>query len=805
MQKLISLKSMLLSLFVWASISSATAQNPLRKFGKIDAAKDKVSIHVNDGVYQFVFYNESIVHATFFPEQKPLKRFSYAVAVEPFNPDYKMDESAAQINIRTKNLHVQIIKNPFQIRYFDKSGNLLISENKGYNELEYGASLNFIVSPDELFYGGGARVLGMNRRGHRLQLYNKAHYGYETHSELMNYTLPAFISSKRYSVLFDNASAGYLDLDSKKDNNITYESVSGTMNYFVIAGNNWYDLVNQYTWLTGYQPLPPRWAFGNFSSRFGYHSQKETEGTVERFFADSIPLDAVIIDIYWFGKDIKGHMGNLEWFRDSFPDPDGMLRKFKDKGIKTILVTEPFVLTTSKKWNEVAENKLVGLDSLGNPYTFDFYFGNSGLIDLYKPEAREWFWNIYKTLTIQGVDGWWGDLGEPEAHPSGLLHAIGNADEIHNAYGHEWAKLIFEGYQKDFPDIRPFILMRAGYAGSQRYGMIPWTGDVGRSWGGLVPQPEISLTMGMQGLAYMHSDLGGFAGGEVFDPELYTRWLQYGVFQPVYRPHAQEHIPAEPVFHDEKTKSFARKSIQLRYKLIPYIYNMAFENSTLGKPFMIPLFFNEPDNSILMTYDKAYMWGDAFLVSPVKSKGQIQQQIYFPKGYNWYHFFENTQFKGGKNYTVDLKQEHIPVFVKGGSFVPLMGKPGNTEKYSLESFELHYYLDPLVANSTYRMYNDDGKTPDAFEKSKYEMFSFGASNRKSALRFDFAKQSPYEPYKNSTHNVEIIVHNLKSKPKEIKVNGIRVNEEDFKWDIAGKRLKIMVSVSEKNTILEILK
>jgi oligosaccharide 4-alpha-D-glucosyltransferase len=277
MQKLISLKSMLLSLFVWASISSATAQNPLRKFGKIDAAKDKVSIHVNDGVYQFVFYNESIVHATFFPEQKPLKRFSYAVAVEPFNPDYKMDESAAQINIRTKNLHVQIIKNPFQIRYFDKSGNLLISENKGYNELEYGASLNFIVSPDELFYGGGARVLGMNRRGHRLQLYNKAHYGYETHSELMNYTLPAFISSKRYSVLFDNASAGYLDLDSKKDNNITYESVSGTMNYFVIAGNNWYDLVNQYTWLTGYQPLPPRWAFGNFSSRFGYHSQKETE------------------------------------------------------------------------------------------------------------------------------------------------------------------------------------------------------------------------------------------------------------------------------------------------------------------------------------------------------------------------------------------------------------------------------------------------------------------------------------------------------------------------------------------------
>src|SRR5690606_20856548 len=150
--------------------------------------------------------------------------------------------------------------------------------------------------------------------------------------------------------------------------------------------------------------------------------------------------------------------------------------------------------------------------------------------------------------------GWWGDLGEPELHPSELRHATGSADELHNVYGHEWARTVYEGYRRDFMDQRPFILMRAGAAGSQRYGMIPWSGDVNRTWGGLRSQPEISLQMGIQGLAYMHSDLGGFAGDNL-DDELYARWLQYGVFQPIYRPHAQEEVPSEPVFRSEEHTS----------------------------------------------------------------------------------------------------------------------------------------------------------------------------------------------------------------------------------------------------------
>ena len=201
--------------------------------------------------------------------------------------------------------------------------------------------MSFNLNNSEALYGGGARALGMNRRGNRLQLYNRAHYGYETKAELMNFCIPLVMSSKLYAVHFDNAAIGYLDLDSKKDNTLTYETISGRKTYQVIVGDSWTDLVSNYTDLTGKQPLLPRWALGNFSSRFGYHNQDEVENTIKKFEQNQIPVDAIILDLYWFGKTIKGTMGNLEWDKDNFPNPDKMISDLNAKGLKTILITEP--------------------------------------------------------------------------------------------------------------------------------------------------------------------------------------------------------------------------------------------------------------------------------------------------------------------------------------------------------------------------------------------------------------------------------------------------------------------------------
>jgi len=765
------------------------AQNADRKFVSIIKKNAIVEIKTNDGYYQIKPYSAKIVETSFIPNGEVYNPNSHAVVLKPENMSFNMTEKENSIHLTTDGVSVQITKSPFQIAYFYKN-KPLISERKGYVKTEEFETLDFNLTSKEILFGGGARALGMNRRGNRLQLYNRADYGYETHSKLMNFTMPLVYSSNLYAVHFDNAPIGYLDLDSKKDNSLQYETISGRKTYQVVAGDSWKDLINQYTCLTGKQPMIPRWALGNFSSRFGYHSQEETINTIDQFLEDEIPVDAIILDLYWFGKELKGTMGNLEFLKDSFPNPKKMISDLKAKGVKTILITEPFILTTSNKWDEAVEKDILGKTKEGKPYTYDFYFGNTGIVDIFKPEGKAWFWNVYKKFADYGVAGWWGDLGEPEVHPSDLQHATGSADEVHNIYGHNWAKLIFEGYQKEFPNQRPFILMRAGYSGSQHYGMIPWSGDVNRSWGGLQSQPEIALQMGMQGMGYMHSDLGGFAGANL-DDELYTRWLQYGVFQPIYRPHAQEDVPSEPVFREPKTKALAKKSIELRYRLLPYNYTLAFDNNQDGTPLMRPLFF-EDSNASLLTNDKTYFWGDSFLVSPVVRSGLKEQEVYFPSNSNWYDFYTDEKVGGGQSKTIQLNEESIPTYVRGGSFIPMIQPIQNTGLYNLKSFDLHFYFDETVKENEGHLYNDDGETPNAFEKGMYEMLTFESEFKNNILHIEIESKIG-KNYQFSKKMINLLIHNISKKPKKVTGN-------IFTWDENNQTLLIPVllnNTSEK--------
>lgn len=776
-------------IFVIATLLSLSvaAQHSKRVFQNHTLTDEKLEVITNEGNYEFQFYNDHIIESAFLPNGKNTKGQSYSVSMIPVKDSYTFIEKDNFLEYASKGITVHITKKPFAIRYSYK-GKELLSEKDGYVNTDSTENIDFSIDEDEVLFGGGARVLGMNRRGNRLELYNRAHYGYETRSELMNYTMPLVISSKRYAVHFDNAPIGFLDLDSENTNTLRYETISGRMVYQIIAGDTWEDFTYQFTNLTGRQAMLPRWSFGNFSSRFGYHSQRETVETIDQFLKDSIPVDAIILDLFWFGKEMKGEMGNLAFHRDSFPTPNKMIADLDAKGVKTILITEPFVLTTSKRWEEAVKEEILGTDSLGKPYTFDFYFGNTGLIDVFKPKAIDWFWNVYKGLTDKGVAGWWGDLGEPEVHPKDLQHANGSADEVHNIYGHYWAKLVYEGYQKDFPNQRPFILMRAGAVGSQRYGMVPWTGDVNRSWGGLKPQTEISLQMGLQGIPYMHSDLGGFAGDNL-DDELYTRWLQYGVFQPIYRPHAQEEVASEPVFREPKIKALAKKSIELRYKLMPYNYTIAFDNNQTGLPLMRPLFFEEQENKDLLSISDTYLWGNAFLVSTITEAGLKEKDVYMPKNSVWFDFVSEKKYQGGKTYTIATEEEHIPVFVRGGSFIPMVKGMQNTTTYSLKKMELHYYHDNGIKESKGHLYNDDGETPNAFEKGKYEILKFNSKLSKSKLSFELKTEEGID-YKSSDKIINWVIHNINKEPKKLIVNK---KSTDFTWD---KERKILLFTGE---------
>ena len=739
---------------------------------------------------------------------------SFAIKEGAQPSEFLLTENSQQLVLTLNNLTAIIKKSPFAISYYQKNkqqqSKLLIAEEQGFfsgntNEGDNTLSVQgfrFKLTDSEKLMGGGERVLGMDRRGHRLPLYNRAHYGYTTQSEQMNFSIPAVMSSNKYIVLFDNSAKGFMDIAKTEENILSFSAVAGRMAYIVFAGDSFPELLNHYVDVTGKQPLPPRWSLGNYASRFGYRSQQEVQTTVKKFIDLDFPLDALILDLYWFGKDIKGHMGNLDWDKEAFPEPTKMISDLNAQGIKTILITEPFVLSTSKKWQDAVTNEALAKNEAGKAKQFDFYFGNTGLIDIFSDKGTKWFNDIYQTLYQQGVRGWWGDLGEPEVHPSDTLHSLAdgtvvNADAIHNVYGHQWAKTVFNNQLRMSPEQRPFILMRSGFAGSQRYGMIPWTGDVSRSWDGLKPQVELSLQMSLFGMAYTHSDLGGFAGGETFDQAMYIRWLQYGVFQPIYRPHAQDNIAPEVVFHDQKTQDILRKFIKLRYKLLPYNYTLAYQNSTTGMPLMRPLFFNQSTQDILSTplttashnaeskpvsdnldlFDNAssYLWGDAFLVTPVVDAKIEAVNVTLPEGVWFDYFTPQTEvaktYQGNQTISLPTSLETLPVLVRAGSFIPMIDDIQSTQEYNANNFTLHYYADKSVSNASYEMYEDDGKTHQAIEKGAFELLQFSAAHQQN-LTLNLQRKllgSGYEGMP-KTRNIKLVIHNISDAPQQIHMN-----------------------------------
>jgi oligosaccharide 4-alpha-D-glucosyltransferase len=271
--------------------------------------------------------------------------------------------------------------------------------------------------------------------------------------------------------------------------------------------------------------------------------------------------------------------------------------------------------------------------------------------------------------------------------------------------------------------------------------------------------------MGLFGLAYTHSDLGGFAGGEVFDPELYTRWMQFGTFTPVFRPHAQEHIAPEPVFHPDPVKSIARDFIKLRYQLIPYIYSLAYQNSLTGMPLMRPLFMAFEDAALEET--QSYMFGDAFWVSPITDPGVTSISATLPPG-TWFNFWTKQKVAGSASVQIDAPLEQLPVMVRAGSFVPMVDSQQTLSSYSTETLSVHYYADKSVTESQYSMFDDDGISADSLTPGQHEHMRFTAQFD-DALVLSLGSEGDFAG-RPQQREIEWVVHGLENPPARVLID-----------------------------------
>ena len=659
-----------------------------------------------------------------------------------------------------------------------------------------GAAMKLLLAGNESFYGAGERGYSLNLVGDTLVNFNKQNYGYQGSEKRINQmgiTMPLLISSRGYGIFFDDFCKSTLVVGNQ---GIDYSSTSPQpLSYYIINGNGRVEnVVKNFTWLVGRQDLPPLWTLGYITSKYGYHDQRESEGVVDTLKRNGYPLDGIVFDLYWYGKEQD--MGRLEWDKKQWPNHRAMLRNFLKKGVHAVTISQPYVLTNGRAIDNYRELDPKGMlcktGGTDTTQTVTIWVGQGGMFDVSNPATRQWLTARYKKLTDEGVTGWWGDLGEPEVHPLAIRHYNGlTAEQYHNLYGNDWSRIIYDLFKKEYPGRRLMTMMRAGTAGLQRYSVFPWSTDVSRSWGGLEPQVTIMLNAGLSGLGYMSHDVGGFAIDPEHprDGELYIRWLQLGLFSPVLRTHAQS--LAEPYNYTE-FGDLPLRIIRERYRWLPYNYTLAYENAAQGLPLVRPLgFYDEGGMSRYDNVRDQYLWGRDVMVAPVMKQGATSRSITFPQG-TWVDYNNPARrYEGHTTVHYDAPLEVLPLFVRAGAFIPQASHAmGNVGDYNPAKLDIVYF--PANEATEFTLFDDDLTSTGTLADGKHRLIRFAAKPQGTSCVVTISSEgtladvSPRKDY-------NLVVKGVSAMPSQVTVNGKKVAQARF--DASASTLTIPLSIA----------
>jgi alpha-glucosidase (family GH31 glycosyl hydrolase) len=690
---------------------------------------------------------------------------SYAIDATYPGISFSVTEIASNIIATGQIIEISIQKSPLKI-YYIQNDTVTVLKSFFTSENGNGGILTLEIDENDKIYGGGSRALPFNLRGYNLELYNQAHYGYNNFQNNLNVSIPVFVSANNIAWIFDNHHPGSVDISSEGLSDLNYQCSGGNLRYYVTAGNDLTDISNKISSLTGKAPLPPIWSLGFIQSRYGYETQTESESIVSQMRDANFPMDALVLDLYWFGG--TNRMGDFDWDYVRFPNPDQMIGTFKSQGVETVLITEPYFTLESDHYNTLASLGHFAEHENGDPFVlWGFWAGDASLFDMSSSSARDWLWPKYENLLNQNIGGLWTDLGEPETHPSEMIHEGGSAAEVHNIFNNLWAEMINENFETTFTDRRMFNLTRSGYTGMQRYGTYPWSGDIQRSFEGLQSQIPIMLHMSMSGIGYMHSDLGGFTGGGE-NSELYTRWLQLGAFSPIMRAHGTG-VPTEPIFYDQQTQNYVRDAINLRYDFLPYNYTLAWEYSTTGIPLARPMNYYAESGTVLDDLGDQFLWGKNVLVAPVLSESVTSRLVYLPAG-KWVDYNSGEIYNGNTSISVSAPLSKVPVFLREGSFVvQTLENLMSTMQYDSDSIQIKHFLCAEGQSSSQNWYHDDGSTPDNLLSNNYNLMKISGSTVSSVSNITL------EVFENNINNsqrlIEFMVYGLNEAPQNITLNG----------------------------------
>ncbi len=576
-------------------------------------------------------------------------------------------------------------KKNFKIDLFDAAGKLLTSTNS-FEELEgmhskkypflfikrstdYSRSIaaSFSLMTDEKIFGCGESFTGLNKRGQKIVLW--ACDTQSTASKQMYKPVPFFMSSRGYGMFVHTTSPVTMDFGYTHEGSKTLFVGDDELDIFFFIGSP-KEILSEYTNITGKSSMPPLWSFGLWMSRFTYRSEKEVITVAEKLRKNKVPCDVIHIDAGWFKSGINC---DFEFNEKAYPHPRKMIAELKEDGFKTSLWQIPYFTPLNPIFNEVVKKKLYVKDGNGNVATED------AILDFSNPETIEWYSKKIKALLRLGVSVIKTDFGE--AAPLKGLYASGRSGFYeHNNYPLRYTQLVSKITQEI--NHENLIWSRSSWAGGQR-NPVHWGGDAEVSDAGMAGTLRGGLSLGLSGFSFWSHDIGGFSGSP--KEELFKRWAFFGMFTSHSRVHGFP--PREPwEFSDEFLKLF-RMMVEMRYRLMPYIFTQAFIASQNGWPMLKAMFLNYADDPTTWTLEDQFMFGEDLLIAPIMEENCIQRKVYLPKG-KWINYLTNEVYDGLQ--WIDIKTGELPgiVLVKNGSVIPHIALAQSTEFMDWENIEL---------------------------------------------------------------------------------------------------------------------
>jgi alpha-glucosidase len=741
---------------------------------------------------------------------------SFAVINEDLDSTLSIhvDEQTQAFEVFTDKLRVRVNKNPFQLQFFDKYQKLLLSDfqDKGLMAdsgriISY-KSLRF----DEQFFGLGEKSGPLNRRGRSYKMWNSDKPCYSPSEDPLYKSIPFFLSSYRYGIFFDNTYKSEFKFGTESSEYYSFEAVGGEMIYYFIYGTDYKQIIEQYTQLTGKPILPPKWAFGFSQCRGMYVNEDLARTVAAEFRKRKIPCDIIYQDIGW----VDG-LQNFEWNTSRYKDPKGMLRSLDSSGFKMIVSQDPVISQkTLKQWKEADSLFYFTTDTrTGKSYDMPWpWGGNCGVVDFTKPGVSDWWGNYQQKPISDGVRGFWTDMGEPawsnEEQTDRLFmkHHAGMHDEIHNVYGLTWDKTVKEQFEKHNPGKRIFQMTRSAYAGLQRY-TFGWSGDAGNGnnvldgWDNLANQVPLSLSAGMGLIPFWATDISGYCGDIEDYPamaELYVRWLQFGVFNPLSRAHHEGNNAAEPWLFGERAEKICKEAIELKYRLFPYFYTFAREAYDHGMPLMRALLLEYPNDPETYKAEGQFLLGNRLLVAPVVKKGAVKKKLYLPEG-EWIDFNNGkTVYEGEQWISYDAPLEVIPLFVKKGSIIPMMPVMNYIHEKKNYPVLFHIYPANEMETAEFELYEDDGESLE-YQSDKGRRTIVKCSSDKNSYTITSSSALAAFTDRKEKRNFIFNLH-LSKKPLSVTVNAKKLALQSWSWDVKNGICSIQIPDDKAgNTIL----